>query len=173
MKKLCGSWGLVGILVIPVWFLLSLLQGQDAYAAGKRVSGTGKSVAIRSQVKTIPGDVPNHEITTTMRLDVFTSADPDWNNIPVSFTSYSDYIAGSGPYWGFNLATHAGGDQTFTAFEGMTKTVRNPDGSWEANFEGRHWLIGGTGKFRGITGSGTHKGKATPAGITYEWDLEY
>lgn len=173
MKKLYGDWGLVGILVVAAWFLASLLQSQDAYAAWKKVSGTGKVVTIRSQTKTLPGDVPNHEVTITRRLDVWSSADPDWNNVPASFVAYADYIAGTGPSWGYIIVAHPGGDQTHIAYEGMTKTVMNPDGSWEATFSGRHWIIGGTGRFRGITGSGTYRGKATPEEVTYEWEAEY
>ncbi len=172
MMKPGQSWRGGRLFIMVAWLLVLVLQSQEAYA-GKKVSGTGKVVTIRSQTRTVPGDVPNHEITTTTRLDVFMSDDPDWNNIPASFVAYADLIAGTGPDWGYIVVTHPGGDQTFAAYAGMVKTVVNPDGSREMTFEGRHWVIGGTGKFRGITGSGTYKGKVTPAGVTYEWDLEY
>jgi len=172
MMKPGRSWRDGRLFIMVAWLLVLLLQGQEAYA-GKKVSGTGKVVAVRSQTRTVPGDVPNHEITTTTRLDVFASDDPDWNGVPASFVAYADLIAGTGPHWGYLVVTHPGGDQTYHAYEGVGKRIVNPDGSWEANLEGRTWLIGGTGRFRGITGSGTYKGKATPAGVTYEWEAEY
>ncbi len=173
MRQHGRRWGAVSLFVIVGGLLAFLIQSQEAYAEWKKVAGTGKTVAIRSQTRTVPGDVPNHEVTTASRLDVFTSADPDWNSVPASFIAYADLIAGTGPSWGYILVTHPGGDQTHIAYQGMMQTVVKPDGSWEATFEGRHWILGGTGKFRGVTGSGTYKGKASPAGMTYEWEAEY
>jgi len=163
----------VSLLVVVLWLLGSLLQLQEAYAGGKKASGTGKVDAIQSQVKMYPGDHPQHEVTLTSRHDVWQSADPDWNNVQTHIVSYTDYNAGTGAHRGNGVGVRPSGDKTFSAYEGMTKTVTKPDGSSEVTFEGKLWLTGGTGKFTGITGSGTYKGQLTKAGPTYEWEVEY
>jgi hypothetical protein len=163
----------MSLLIVGLWLLGPLLQTQEAYAGGKKVSGTAKVDAIQSQVKMYPGDNPQHEITLTSRRDVWQSADPDWNNVQMHLVSYSDYTAGTGAHRGNVVRVHPNGDKTFHAYEGMTKTVPKPEGSPEVTFEGRLWFTGGTGKFTGITGGGTYKGQVTKAGPTYEWEVEY
>ncbi len=166
-------WSVVSFSVVMLWLLGSLLQIQEAYAGGKKVLGTGKVDAIQSRVVMSPGDNPQHEVTLTSRRDVWQSADPDWNNVQTHHVVYTDYTAGTGAHRGNIVAVRPSGDKTFSAFEGMTKTVTKPDGSPEATFEGKLWLTGGTGKFTGITGGGTYKGQLTKAGLTYEWEVEY
>jgi hypothetical protein len=160
-------------LVVVLWLLGSLLQTQEAYAAGKKVLGTGKVDAILSLVVMSPGDNPQHEVTLTSRRDVWQSADPDWNNVQTHHVVYTDHTAGTGAHRGNIVGVRPSGDKTFSAFEGTMKTVTKPDGSPEVTFEGKIWATGGTGKFTGITGGGTYKGQLTKAGITYEWEVEY
>jgi hypothetical protein len=160
-------------LVVAFWLLGSLLQTQEAYAGRKKISGTAKVEAILSQVKAYPGDNPQHEVTLTSRRDVLQSADPDWNNVKTHTVGYSDSTAGTGADRGNIVGVHPSGDKTFSAVEGMTKTVTKSDGSPAVTFEGKLWFTGGTGKFTGITGGGTYKGQLTKAGPTYEWEAEY
>ena len=75
-----------------------------------------------------------------------------------------DYVAGTGPHWGFFVDVHENGDQTMGRFEGSTVTKTNPDGSWVTTWQGTHRYTGGTGKFRNVKGSGTYQGKATSSG---------
>jgi len=75
-----------------------------------------------------------------------------------------DYVAGTGPHWGFFVDVHENGDQTIGRFEGTTVTKTNADGSWVTTWQGTHRYTGGTGKFRNIKGSGTYQGKATSTG---------
>jgi len=173
MTQLRRRWSVVSLLVVVFWLLGSLLQTQEAYAGGKKVSGTGKTEAILSEVAMYPGDHPQHALTLTSRRDVLQSADPDWNNVQTHTVVYLDHTAGTGAHRGNIVIVHPGGDKTFSAVEGMTKMVRKPDNSPEATAEGKWWFTGGTGKFTGITGGGTYKGQLTKAGPTYEWEAEY
>ena len=159
--------------VIATWLLASLFQPSEAYAGGKKISGTGKVLAIVSQTNIYPGDNPKHVVALSNFHEVDNSADPDFNNIQVNEVSATDYTAGTGTMRGYRVSTHPGGDKTFMAFEGMTKTVMKPGGPPETTFEGKWWYTGGTGKFKGITGDGTYKGEVTKAGVTYGWEGEY
>jgi len=78
----------VSLLVVVFWLLGSLLQTQEAYAGGKKVSGTAKTEAILSEVAMYPGDHPQHALTLTSRRDVLQSADPDWNNVQTHTVVY-------------------------------------------------------------------------------------
>src|SRR5262249_32377141 len=65
MTQLGRRWSVGRLLVVVLWLLGSLLQIQEAYAAGKKVSITGKLDAIQSRVVMAPGDNPQHEVTLT------------------------------------------------------------------------------------------------------------
>jgi len=178
MSKLAGRSSAVLVFAVLV-LLLSLVLSDNASAEGKKVSGTAKSGPTLSQTTLLPGDVPQHEVVLVTRLQSWNSADPDWNNVQVTNFFFSDYTAGTGAHRGYNANVHPGGHRTFFGFEGKTTRTTNPDGSWEAKFEGKLWFTGGTGKFQGITGEGAYIGKAAaasataPISATFEWQAEY
>ncbi len=153
--------------------LVSLTLSQDAYAQSKKVSVTGKMAGIQSQTTLFPGDSPVHQMIFVSRADVFSSADADWNNAQSKVSGFADMTAGTGPQSGYHAITHPGGDQTFTAYQGMGKRTTNADGSWVSNFDGKFRFVGGTGKFKGITGGGLYTGKGTPTSVEYEFTAEY
>ena len=170
MTQLGRRSSIVRLLVVVLWLLGSVLQTQEAYAAGKKVSVTGKVDAIQSRVVMSPGDNPQHEVTLTSRRDVWQSTDPDWNNVQTHHVIYGDATDGTGTGRGNVVGVRPNGDKTFSAFEGTQKAVTKPDGSRAVTVEGKWWLTGGTGKFTGITGGGTYKGTV---GVGYEFEGEY
>jgi hypothetical protein len=151
---------------------MSLSQPQEALAEGKKISGTGRAVTMIAVSKMFPGDHPQHEITLNTRLDMQESADPDFAGQAI-IREVSDYAAGTGRHWGYREYTHPSGDKSFSAYEGMTKTVVKPDAFPDISFEGKWWYTSGTGTYKGITGGGTYKGKVTKAGVMYDWEGEY
>ena len=166
-------WGFVSLLASVVWLLVSLTQTQEVYAEGKKISGTGGSVAIVSETKMFPGDKPEHELTLATIQEVDYSSDPDFNNVQVTAIGFSDYVAGNGNHWGHRVITHPNGDKTSMSYEGTTKTMMKSDGPPETTFEGKWRYTGGTGKFKGIIGGGTYKGELVEEGSKYEWEGEY
>ncbi len=70
---------------------------------------------------------------------------------------------------GYHTGTMANGDNYYVTFSG-TSTYK--DGAPESA-EGKWSFTGGTGKLKGIKGSGTYKGKGGPEGITYDIEGEY
>ena len=173
MNQIKRNRSVVSFLVVLVWLLFSLIQSQEVYAGGKNISGTGKPIALISETKTIPGDDPNHEFALSTSLHIINSSDPDWNNVQVKHIVVTDYTAGTGIGRGYRIHSHPGGDQTVMAIEGMTKTVMKSESFPDISFEGKWWFTGGTGKFEGITGSGTYWGKVTEEGVTYDWEGVY
>jgi hypothetical protein len=161
------------LVVIAAWLPVSVFQCPDAYAGGKKISGTGKVIAIVSETKIYPGDNRSHVLALSNMHEVDNSADPLFNNVQVNEVVASDYTAGTGTMRGYRVSTHPGGHKTFMAMEGLTKTVMKPGGPPKTTFGGKWWYTGGTGKLKGITGGGTFKGKVTKAGVTYEWEGEY
>ncbi len=115
----------------------------------------------RSEVK-----VANHVMSLQTRQDLTTSADPDWDGAVFVVSGTANMADGSGPISGCGTRTHRNGDQSFICYEGVSK--RNGDA---VAAEGTVTLLGGTGKFANIKGSGTFAGTATGATVTAE--IEY
>src|SRR5947209_14764528 len=160
-------------MMIAALVSLVLVQSQTAYPEGKRISGTGKLVALLSEAKVSSSGEPRHEISVVVAQDADRSPDPDWDNAQVHHVVASDCVAGNCTDKGYRTYTHRNGARTFVAFEGTTKAVQRPNGPPDVTFDGRWWFTGGEGKFQGIAGGGTFKGQVTPAGVTYSWDGEY
>ena len=81
---------------------------------------------------------------------------------------YSD-PAKAGYYQGYDAITHPGGDQTFTEYKAKEEPLAGGVDIYEA--KGRY--VGGTGRFKGITGSSTFKQRWTLAEVTAQWETEY
>lgn len=161
------------LVVIAAWLPVSVFQCPEAYAGGKKTSGTGKVIAIVSQTKIYPGDNRSHVLALSNYHEVDNYAEPLFNNVQANEVVATDYMGGTGAMRGYRVSTYPGGDKTFMAIEGLEKTVMKPGAPPKTSFEGKWRYTGGTGKFKGITGGGTFKGKVTKAGVTYEWEGEY
>jgi hypothetical protein len=173
MRKGKGSkttvtiWALVGILLISAWLLVSLFQGQEVYAESKRVSGTSKSIVrLAREVIRLPDKI--NAIQFNILHWVLSSTDPDWDNAHVFKVEYT-HPTKLRVFKGYSAITHPGGDQTFLKWEAKQEPLGGVDFIGVA--KGRY--IGGTGKFKGITGSWTSKLKFTQAKETAEWETEY
>jgi len=171
-ERSSGIWSIVFISVISAFLLMTIIQGQEAYAERKKVYGTGKAVSTVSETKIVPGDLPKHTLTFSSRIDMQESPNPDFVGQVIAH-HVSDYTAGTGRHWGYRVITHSSGDKAIMAIEGMTKTVAKPKAFPDISFEGKWRYTGGTGRFKGITGRGTYTGKVTKAGLTYDWEGEY
>jgi hypothetical protein len=74
---------------------------------------------------------------------------------------HMDLINGSGKATGYFTDFYEDGGKTYGAFQGTVTTAVEPNGSWQANWEGQYRYLGGTGKFKNIKGNGTYKGMAS------------
>lgn len=162
-KVTLTMWILAGISVMAA---LLLVQGQEACAGGKRVSGVTESVEPLAQDKiTFPKELIF--IHFRIQLWVLRSADPDWDNAR-AFTIRFDHPTKIRWFKGYLATSHPGGDQTFLRFEGKEESL-----GARAIYEARGRYIGGTGKFKGITGTCTFTQRWTLAETTTQWETEY
>jgi len=152
---------------------LLLLQTPQALAQSGKLTATGKVVTVLAETKMLPGDKPGHEVTLVRRMDDLAYSDPLFASGQAAVVAISDYVAGSGPHRGYFAVSHPNGDKTFTSYEGATTATPQPSGPPKVTFEGKWQMMGGTGKFAGITGGGTYKGSLTSTGPTYELEGQY
>ena len=122
-----------------------------------------------SQTIAYVNDVPNHELHLNEIRGEQKSTDNHWNNAAITYWSTVDLIAGNGSQRGYFLNVHEDGDSDSGSFEGRVTTTPQGmtlEGSWKFN--------GGTGKFNGLTGGGTYKGRLTsPTQVEMTWDGAY
>jgi hypothetical protein len=166
MKLFLSKLEVVGI-IVAVSFSFSAQAAEK-----KHITYSAKTQQILSQTTVNPGDVPNHELVQHVRIDTSTSADPDWKDLEWLSYHQADSVAGNGTHRGYNTLHRKDGAESYWKYEGTHKTIVKEDGSWEVPFEGKTQLVGGTGKFQNIKGSGTYKGKITPKGVTWEGEAE-
>lgn len=107
------------------------------------------------------GDVPNHEVGQELTVADIKYSNPRFKSRRTWGYNQFDYVNGSGPQRGTFFDAHSDGNQTYGTYEGTQKTVVNPDGSWEATWEGKYRYSGGSGKYKNIEGTGTYHGSAS------------
>ena len=114
-------------------------------------------------------DQPNHELSMAEIDGVQRSSDPDWNDARMTFWGTRDVQSGLGTERGYFVNEHPGGDRCWGSLEG---TVVQTETSLTA--EGTFRFTGGSGKFHGITGQGTYRGRMTsPVTVETEWTGTY
>jgi len=114
-------------------------------------------------------DVSNHDLNLIEVRGVQKSPDEQWNNSKITYWGTSDLIAGSGPQRGYFVNDHPDGDRDFGTFEGRIVTS-----GAEITLEGTWKFTGGTGKFKGLSGGGSYKGRMTsPVEVENTWEGKY
>jgi len=170
MNVLKRGPGVLGLLLLVSCLMILLVHSPNASAQSKKMSGTGRVVAVLSETKMLPGDDPRHEMTLIRRLDVQIGT---LGEAQVSIVGVSDLVAGSGTQRGHLVNTFSDADKTFSSYEGQVNPDPKAGGPPEITFSGKWQFTGGTGKWKGITGGGTYQGGVTSAGLTYQFEGEY
>ena len=156
---------------IAICFLFLLIQSQEAYAEMKKVSGTSKQIAKLLADETLYDQTKVRFVNT---LKMYSSADPDQDKAKVfSAYLYINPTRQGDDYNGCLAITHPNGDQTFIKYVGSWKWVLPRDGyRWTSETKGV--FTGGTGKFEGVKGTRTSKGKGDGRKVLgSEWKIEY
>lgn len=124
---------------------------------------------VSSQALFCLSDLPNHELQAAEVTGVQRSADPDWNGSRLNYWGTTDVQSGHGTQRGYFVNERSNGDRDWGTFEG---TLTAAGGA--ATTEGTFTFTGGSGKFHGITGNGTYRGRLTsPTQIEMEWRATY
>ena len=165
-----SSQGLISFFIVTC-FLLSLFQNPEAYAEMKKVTGTSKIV---NNLLDYEKHYGQSKVRFVNILQIYSSAEPDWNNAKVfNACYYVDSTHQGDDYDGCLVIMHPNGDQTFMQYEGSWNWVLPRKGyQWISDTKGR--FTGGTGKFKGIRGSFKYKGKGDgKKDLGGEWVVEY
>ena len=168
-------------LVIVATAALALLAISDGWAQEK-CKRSGTSVAQDSkftQQHVIDvGDVPGHPVRILEVHRTPSNAKPNCEGLKVVELwnrGYSDYINTNGRAWGYRIVLLEGGEKIFGQWSGTTHSTLNADGSKKNTFTGTYVLTGGTGRYRGIQGTGRELFTFDPATGFNEsqWEEEY
>ena len=150
---------LVGLCVL----VATMLAAQD------KVSGSAQCAKPDIQQKVDVPDHPGHSVSVaqykcswTKPMEVAGVQNKDGID-----TGVSDTHGNNGHSHGYYVDNMANGDKAFVRWEGT-------DSMKDGIAEGKWSYAGGTGKFKGIKGGGTYKGKyAEDGGFTVDVDGEY
>src|SRR5207237_692313 len=127
-------------------------QGEDDMpnASGSFVGKTSSQAMVTVQ------DVPGHELNLVEISGPQSSSDPLWNGATVSYCGTADLVAGNGTQSGYFMNRHTNGDTDSGTFECRITTaagVVTMEGTWK--------FSRGTGRFSGLSGAGTYRGRMT------------
>lgn len=114
-------------------------------------------------------DIPNHELNLIEVRGLQKSTDPGWHGSTVTYWGLADLQAGSGSQRGYYVNERADGDRDWGTFEGKITASGE-----QVTLEGTWTFAGATGKFNGISGGGSYRGRMTsPGEVEMEWRGEY
>jgi len=141
----------------------------DAGPAGEKMdcSGSERSKQQVSSDAIKPGDRPDHVLVQFVRIDVYSSNNPEFDGSEVTWYGHIDGIAAYGAHSGYQAQTLKSGETLWAQFDGVGYTVGTRD-AWEIRYQGLFHFVGGTGKYKAIRGGGYYSGVLTPAGVNEE-----
>lgn len=155
------------ILMVP---LVGLWAGTVAFAQTK-ISGTVQCSKPDQAHSVEIGDRPNHSFQIVQGKCTWTKpAEIGGTQFKEDLvTGFAEVRGNKSRGRGYVVNTLANGDRSYVRTQGTT-TLK--DGVTESA-EGKWTFIGGTGKLKGVKGSGTYKGTGGPDGVTYEVEGQY
>ena len=123
-------------------------------------------------------DVPGHQVRILELRRTPSNAKANCEGLKVVESwsrGYSDYTNTNGRAWGYGIDILEDGDKIFFQWSGTTQSTLSSDGSKKTMYTGVNTLTGGTGKYRGIRGTGRDSAVFDPkAGFNeQQWELEY
>ena len=102
-----------------------------------------------------------------VRIDVVSSANPEFNGAEQTVYGHTDQIGGAGSHSGYSTITLKSGEKLWTKYEGVHHRVRKAD-TWETRVQGISRFIAGTGNYKAIRGGSYYQGVTTPVGYTQD-----
>jgi hypothetical protein len=120
------------------------------------------------------GDAEGHVLISNQATGTNRSTGPDeyMNQAEVTNTETADLTQGNGPHQGYVIFS-SGGDRTVNKWQGKISTVLGPDKQPLTTFQGTWTKLKGTGRYAGVNGRGTYRGRMTGQNTyTVEWKGE-
>lgn len=145
----------------PVLFALTLLVF-GSVAIAQKIDTKWHCPKATTEYKLDVGDTPDHIYWIGQGACTATSSDGDLKEKSGQFTEFHEGWKASFNFHGRYNATTDDGDKVFYTYEGSATT--DP-----AKPAGNKWkVVGGTGKLKGVKGSGSCSGKGNADG-SYDW----
>ena len=111
---------------------------------------------VKSQSVIAVPDQPGHDLSLAEVTGTHKTSDANWNNAILTYVGTTDLIDGKGTQHGFYVNTRPDGDREWGTFEARVTTVNGLP-----NAEGSYQVVGGTGRFKGMSGKGTFNTRMT------------
>jgi hypothetical protein len=132
------------------------------------ITGSFSGRATAQSAMSVP-DVANHEVNLMHVSGVQRSPDDNWNNTRIHYWGISDLLDGRGTQHGYFVNEHEDGGRDHGTFEGKVAIIGG-----QMTIEGTWKFIDGTGKYKGLAGNGTYRGRMTAPGVFEDtWEGAY
>jgi hypothetical protein len=156
-----------------VTFGLCLVGCAGVAAAQTKISGTGKCGKPEAQHAVEVGDRPGHMLVVVKQSCTWTTPIEMEGVKAKSYTAAitSDATGQKAQDHGYVVVTMENGDKAFVRINAGT-SMMGKNGQPESD-EGTWSYTGGTGKFKGLKGKGTYKGKMEADGFVDMIEGEY
>lgn len=153
----------------PVLVLLLLGPLAASRSAPERLQVGGTITMTYSQMNPAPvGDAAGHVLVSDRATGTNrnTGRDTYMERAEVANTEIADLTQGNGSHQGYTIFS-SGRDSTVNRWNGKVTTVLGPDKTPVTSFEGSWNKVRGTGRYAGVSGEGTYRGRMTGKN-TYE-----
>ena len=159
-----------------ITFALIFLLGIATSVAQEKFKIAGKqTLAFTNQERIMIGDIDGHVLSLAEAKGVNQSTGPTefMDGAQAINVVSSDLVNFSGPIHGYSISKK-GNDSFYAKIEGKLTTTVSSDGSPLTTIEATMTWIKGTGKYEGVMGGGTAKGRYIAPNIyIMEWEGEY
>ncbi|TVR42267.1 MAG: hypothetical protein EA394_03885 [Bacteroidia bacterium] len=159
-----------------ITFALIFLLGIATSVAQEKFKIAGKqTLAFTKQERIMIGDIDGHvlSLAEAQGVNQSTGASEFMDGAQVINVVSSDLVNFSGPVEGYSIV-NKGNDSFYAKIEGKLTTTVSSDGSPLTTIEATMTWIKGTGKYEGVKGGGTAKGRYIAPNIyIMEWEGEY
>ena len=132
------------------------------------VSGSFRGTIRVQSAISIP-DQPNHSISIGEVTGIQKSSDANWNNATCTYWAMAEITGNAGTQRGVYSNDHGEGGLEYGTYEGKVSIVNG-----QVIVEGTWVCTRGTGKFHGLSASGTFRTRlASPTEIDASWEGAY
>jgi hypothetical protein len=150
-----------------------VVSGWSPRVAPAKIAGTFAGKYAEQHPLTV-ADADGHVLLMgrVQGLNRSTGPTPYMDQAEVTNLEFADLAQGNGPQQGY-ITMRSGADTVISRWNGKVTTTLSPDKTPLTRFEGTWTKVKGTGRYQGITGSGTYKGRFTsPTEYTVDWKGE-
>jgi hypothetical protein len=141
-------------------------------AAAEKVIGVNKDFQRLSETTVNIPDKPGHTFKQVVLVWKSISSNANFGEAWTSAVAQQDNIGTDITERAYGTNHYPNGDLSYFSFEGVATTTKKDGGDFEVAGQGKFTFLGGTGKFKTITVSGTYTCKFTPKGGQCDWEAE-